>query len=143
MRFVPKVVYRTAFAGVVPICVTAVACGGSVASSDGRSGDGGGEDAAMAQGVACAGFACMGVGSQGFADAGDATFFSVACVAFDGSPCGIRPPDAAAHDASTAPDGSDASQPPGPCDGGGYGCLGVADVGFSVAAIGFDGSDHG
>jgi hypothetical protein len=143
MRFVPKVVYRTAFAGVVPICVTAVACGGTVAGSGG-SREGGGEEASMAQSVACAGFACMGgVGYQGFADAGDAMLFNVACVAFDGSSCGIQPPDAGVHDGSTAPDGSDASHPPGPCDGGGYGCLGVADAGFSVAAIGFDGSDHG
>jgi hypothetical protein len=33
-RFVPKVVFRTAFAGVVPVCVAGVACGGSQATPE-------------------------------------------------------------------------------------------------------------
>jgi hypothetical protein len=112
-HFVPRVVFRTAFAGVVPVCVAATACGGSTPS-------GGGSEAADAApdqfvlGVACSSFECMGVGVMAFADASDdatahdAAIFSVACFAFDGGPCGLRSPgdattgseDGAAHDAS-------------------------------------------
>jgi hypothetical protein len=59
-HFVPKVVYRTAFAGVVPICVAGTACGGG--SSGGDSGP--------TLTVACS--FCGGVGVAAFTDAGDA-----------------------------------------------------------------------
>jgi hypothetical protein len=62
-HFVPKVVYRTAFAGVIPICVAGAACGGSTTSG----GDAGMQNLA----VACTGF--CGVAAVGFTDAGDAT----------------------------------------------------------------------
>jgi hypothetical protein len=61
-HFVPKVVYRTAFVGVVPVCVAGTACGGGSTS---------GGDAAMNLTVACSGF--CGVAMQAFTDAGDAT----------------------------------------------------------------------
>lgn len=34
-HFVPKVVFRTAFAGVVPVCVAGIACGGSQTTQGG------------------------------------------------------------------------------------------------------------
>jgi hypothetical protein len=57
-HFVPRVVYRTAFVGVVPVCVAGTACG---------SGGSSGADAAT---VACSGF--CGVAQQAFTEAGDA-----------------------------------------------------------------------
>jgi hypothetical protein len=99
-HFVPEVVFRTAFAGVVPICVAGLACGGS---SGGGTGDG-----SVSPSVACAGFACMGVGVQAFADGGDGPLLSVACIGFDGQPCG-SPADGAAQDSSKAADANDGS----------------------------------
>ena len=121
-NFVPKVVYRTAFASVVPICVSAVACGGGTAS--------GGGDASVSPAVACAGFACMGVGVQAFSDANDAPQFSVAFIGFDGD--FVEVPDAA-----KAADASDGDAPAGPCPGGGFQCLGVGVQAFA------DGGDSG
>jgi hypothetical protein len=174
-HFVPRVVYRTAFAGVVPVCVAGVACGGRVldAGGDGDSGAGAtnvrpgssgapsdvdsgfaGQSAGngFVGGVGCAGF-CGGVGTQAFdagwdgvatmafADAGDALFFSVACVGFDGGLCGEEaldavadsPKDAAPNDAKAeGASGRDAT-------------LSVACAGFcGVSLSGFgDGGDSG
>jgi hypothetical protein len=61
-HFVPKVVYRTAFAGVVPLCVAGTACGG---------GGSGGMDSGQVLTVACSGF--CGVGVAAFSDAGEAS----------------------------------------------------------------------
>jgi hypothetical protein len=61
-HFVPKVVYRTAFAGVVPICVAGTACGGGS----------GGTDSGPVLTVACSGF-CNAVGVAAFTDAGEAS----------------------------------------------------------------------
>jgi hypothetical protein len=137
-HFVPRVVYRTAFAGVVPVCVAGVACGGRVLDSSGDSDSGtsatnvrpgssgapGDVDSGFtgfvgqSSGVACTGF-CAGVGAQAFdaswegvatmafADAGDALFFSVACVGFDGGLCGEEAQDAVADSPKdTAPNDS-------------------------------------
>jgi hypothetical protein len=60
-HFVPKVVYQTAFAGVVPLCVASLACSSS--SSGGSSGP--------QLTVACGGF-CGAVAQAAFIDAGDA-----------------------------------------------------------------------
>ncbi len=113
-HFVPKAVYRTAFVGVVPVCVAAAACSGS---------SGGTTNPAPA--VACAGFACA-VGVQAFADSGDAPQqFSVAAIGFE-----------AGHDAS--PSGDAASTPDSQILA--VACLGFCGVG--VAAFG-DGGDSG
>jgi hypothetical protein len=61
-HFVPKVVYKTAFAGVVPLCVAGLACGSS------SSGGGTGQQLT----VACGGF-CAAVAQAAFVDAGDAS----------------------------------------------------------------------
>jgi hypothetical protein len=61
-HFVPKVVYQTAFAGVVPLCVASLACSSS-SSSGGSSGP--------QLTVACGGF-CGAVAQAAFIDAGDA-----------------------------------------------------------------------
>ena len=120
-HFVPRVVYRTAFAGVVPICVSALACGGA----------GGGGDASASIAVGCAAFACGGgVGIQAFSDANDAPQFAVALIGFDGDIVDVP-------DASKATDASDADAPAGPCPGGGFQCLGVGVQAFA------DGGDSG
>jgi hypothetical protein len=62
-HFVPKVVYRTAFAGVVPLCVAGTACSG---------GGSGGVDSGPTLTVACSGF-CNAVGVAAFTDAGEAS----------------------------------------------------------------------
>jgi hypothetical protein len=73
-HFVPRAVYRTAFAGVVPICVAGLACGGSTGSSS-DGGDDGGQDVYMNGAVGCTGF--CGVAQIGFdsgpMDGGNAT----------------------------------------------------------------------
>ncbi len=61
-HFVPKVVYRTAFAGVVPLCVAGLACS--------SSSSGGGTGPQLT--VACGGF-CGAVAQAAFIDAGDAS----------------------------------------------------------------------
>jgi hypothetical protein len=112
-RFVPNAVYRTAFAGVVPLCVAGIACG--------SSSSGGGNPPPS---VACAGFGCGAVGVAAFADSGDAPLqFTVACIGFDGGPCGVEP------QLDAAPE-SEASQPDAPF-------LTVAAIGFG------DGGDSG
>jgi len=63
-HFVPRTVYRTAFVGVVPVCVAGAA---AAACSSGSSGS---VDAAMNYSVACSGF--CGVAQRAFADASDA-----------------------------------------------------------------------
>jgi hypothetical protein len=65
-RYVPKVVFRTAFASVVPLCV-APACGGSVVAQGAP--DDGATDTAVSQGgdVACNAF-CTGVAAPAFGD---------------------------------------------------------------------------
>jgi hypothetical protein len=89
-RFVPRAVYRKAFAGVVPLCVAA--CGSSTTSS----GDGG---TFQNGAVGCAAFGCLGVAAPAF-DAGseagdaadaaqpdsgdDAPVLGVACLGFCG-----------------------------------------------------------
>jgi hypothetical protein len=77
-HFVPNVVFRTAFAGVVPICVAASACGGGDAPVGSGQGDAGRADAELAGVAACA-----------FQEGG--CVFSVAAIAFDAA----APPDAA------------------------------------------------
>lgn len=130
-HFVPTVVFRTAFVGVVPICVAGTACGDSPS--------GGGGDAAVSPTVACAAFGC-GVGVQAFTDASDGPLLSVACLGFDGQPCGVVPTDAAAQDHSNAADGDAANQGcPGQCPPGPGGAC-FCGVGF-IAFV--DGGDSG
>ncbi len=75
-RFVPRAVHRTAFAGVVPLCVAA--CGGAATSGNPTdSGSDGTDDVVNLGGVGCAAFAC-GVANLGF-DGG----FTVALIGFD------------------------------------------------------------
>ena len=81
-HFVPKVVFRTAFAGVVPACVAAVACGGQ----------------SQIFAVACM---ALDGGPCGVPPAPDASnesieagFFSVAARAFDAGPADASPMDA-------------------------------------------------
>jgi hypothetical protein len=73
-HFVPRAVYRTAFVGVVPICVAGTACGGGS----------GGMDSGPTLTVACTGF-CGAVGAMAFTDAaadvGDAQAEGEAAVA--------------------------------------------------------------
>jgi hypothetical protein len=98
-HFVPRVVYRTAFVGVVPVCVAGAACGGRVVAASGGDDDSGssatnvrpgssgapsdvdsgfvGQSSGVEFGVACAGF-CGGVGAQAF----DAGWDGVATMAF-------------------------------------------------------------
>lgn len=128
-HFVPRSVFRSAFAGVVPLCVAGTACGGGdVAVTDA------GPDHVVLT-VACTFTTCGAVGMYAFSDAatdaassdatatdaanetsaGDArpdrVILTVACIGFDGGPCGIvtLPPDAASdgasHDASGIVDG--------------------------------------
>jgi hypothetical protein len=75
-HYVPKIVYQTAFVGVVPLCVAGLACGSSSSAPD----------AGPLLTVACSGF--CGVGVAAFTDAGDAGM------------------DAADSPADAAPDGS-------------------------------------
>ncbi len=114
-HFVPRVVYRTAFVGVVPVCVAAAACSSS-------SGSGGGTPV----GVACAGYACA-VGVQAFSDSGDAPVFSVAAIGFDAAPSD-------AHAASDAPSTTDSPILA-------VACIGFA-CGVGIGAFG-DGGDSG
>jgi hypothetical protein len=94
-RFVPLAVYRTAFAGVVPVCVAA--CGGSGTTAGSVEAGADGTDDMVLQGVGCAAFAC-GVAAPAF-DAGrdalstdatgtdgqpDAPVLTVACTGFCG-----------------------------------------------------------
>jgi hypothetical protein len=118
-HFVPKVVFRTAFAGVVPVYVAATGCGGSTAPAGHATGapDAGPDQFLL--GVGCPAFEC-GVAARSFdastdaadvadvadaADAADALLFVVACIGFDGGPCGVLPEDATTGDAA-AQDGS-------------------------------------
>jgi hypothetical protein len=94
-HFVPKIIFKTTFAGVVPLCVAATACGGKVkgglsvaAMAFGDGGDtlnsGGAADAGF-DGVAATGF----VAAMAFGDGGDGVA-NVACIGFNGEPfCGI------------------------------------------------------
>jgi hypothetical protein len=59
-HFVPRVVYQTAFVGVVPLCVAGLACSSSSGSAD----------SGPQFTVACSGF--CGVAQAAFIDAGDA-----------------------------------------------------------------------
>jgi hypothetical protein len=134
-HFVPKVVFRTAFAGVVPVCVAAAGCGGATSDHTDRSEGGDGGPDAFLLGVGCPAFVC-GVALQTFADAStdgaakdaanDALVLSVACIAFDGGPCDFNPPppDAAAVDGAAKDAAKDAFV-------------------FTVACIGFDGGPCG
>jgi hypothetical protein len=100
-HFVPKVVYRTAFVGVVPVCVAGAACGGGSSSGD----------AGMNLSVACSSF--CGVAQQAFTDAGDAP---------------LVPSDATSDgaDADSATDSSCFCCPPNFC---GVALIGFADAG--------------
>jgi hypothetical protein len=122
-HFVPKEVFRTTFAGVVPLCIAASACGSGASGGQGDSG--------MFNGaVGCAGFSCMGgVGVQAFADGGDAMQFSVALIGFDGA----GPPDAAADGSNTDASERDAPVMTVAC----IGFCGGADAAFR------DGGDSG
>jgi hypothetical protein len=109
-HFVPKVVFQTAFAGVVPVCVAATACGGE--STGQKQPTDAGPDHFLV-GVACSLFQCMGVGVMAFADASsdataekDAPLFVVACIGFDGGPCGTLPPEDATTGDGAPRDGS-------------------------------------
>lgn len=113
-HFVPRVVYRTAFVGVVPVCVAAAACS--------SSSSGGGTTLA----VACAGYACA-VGVQAFSDSGDAPLLSVAAIGFDGAPSD-------AHPASDSPSTTDSPILAVACLG--FGC------GVGIGAFG-DGGNSG
>jgi hypothetical protein len=75
-RLVPKVVFRTAFAGVVPLCV-GTACGGAVTVAAINEGDAGGDASADGTMTPING----GVGC--------AAFCGVALAAFDGGPYGV------------------------------------------------------
>src|SRR5580692_7003134 len=96
-HFVPKIIFKTTFAGVVPLCVAATACGGKVNSGGppvgavaGMAfGDAGAdtEDSGVVGSVAANGF---GVGMMAFGDGGN-TVGSVACIGFGGEPCGVGP----------------------------------------------------
>jgi|HubBroStandDraft_6_1064221.scaffolds.fasta_scaffold161104_1 hypothetical protein len=96
-HFVPQAVYRTAFAGVVPLCVAGIACGGSTASTPPVDG---GDDGYANLAVGCTGF--CGVAAIGFDSGSDADaagqdapstdakpdapqVFAVACAGF----CGV------------------------------------------------------
>jgi hypothetical protein len=112
-RFVPGVVYRTAFASVIPLCVAGVACGGSVSAangpgsdSGGDSGDDGASPVVITGGVGCAGFMCASVGAIAFDAGEDTTTFFVAAIAFDS---GAPQLDGAA-DRGPSPDADAASQ---------------------------------
>jgi hypothetical protein len=81
-RFVPRIVYRKAFVGVVPICVAACSTSGT---QDAGPDFVGGDVAAMGfvgGEVACTGFGCYGVGVGAF----DSSWEGVAVQAFDGAP---------------------------------------------------------
>ena len=95
-HFVPKIIFKTTFAGVVPLCVAATACGGKVNSGSApaagvagmafRDAGADAEDAGV--GVAISGF---GVGTTAFGDGGNGVA-NVACIGFNGDPlCGIGP----------------------------------------------------
>ena len=114
-QFVPKIVFWTGFAGVVPVRIAASACGGSTSQGDGPEGS----DAAPRRfvlSVACTSFERMGVAVVAFSDASndravDAPIFSAACIDFDSVACGSPAPDATAsaeegsvHDASDVHD---------------------------------------
>jgi|HubBroStandDraft_2_1064218.scaffolds.fasta_scaffold11007_3 hypothetical protein len=126
-HFVPKIIFKTTFAGVVPLCVAATACGGKVnpggsppgavaAMAFGDAG-GGAEDAALGA-VAANGF---GVGNAAFGDGG-IEVLSVACTGFA---CGVGPTVASA----------------GFGDGGLIGPPGVAVTAFGDGGDGIDAAD--
>jgi hypothetical protein len=124
-HFVPKVVFRTAFAGVVPACVAAVACGG--------------QNQIFA--VACMALDGGPCGAPPAPDASsesiEAGFFSVAARAFDAAPADASPTDASPDHTVLAvactsfacmgvgvaafADGGDAADAAPPRDGGGSG----------------------
>jgi hypothetical protein len=116
-HFVPRTVYRRAFAGVVPLCVAA--CSSSTTSS----GDGG----TMNGAVGCSAFGCLGVANFGF----DSGFDGVASQAFDGGDAA----DAAHPDA-----GSDAPVFTVACLGF---CVGGADGASDAHEGGGDGGERG
>ena len=141
-HFVPRAVYRTAFAGVIPLCVAGTACGGSVSepgtsrTDAGDSGDDGTSPVVITGGVGCAAFMCGSVANIGF-DAGEDSPapLGVAYVGFD----------AGVADAAFGPDANAATQDASvdapmdaPVDGVAcIGFCGVVDAGFGVADAGF------
>ena len=125
-RFVPRAIYRTAFASVVPLCVAA--CGGAATTGNpADSGSDGNDDVVNLGGVGCAAFAC-GVANIGF-DSG----LSVAQIGFDAG----SDRDARAADGPTEGSSSDGA-PDSPALT--VACLGFCGVG--VSAFG-DGGDSG
>ncbi|HEY8042011.1 MAG TPA: hypothetical protein VIF15_19545 [Polyangiaceae bacterium] len=103
-RIVPKSVFQATFAGVVPICVAAAACGGQSTGNTGGDAAIDGKDDVQYLGVGCIGFdgGCGGVAVDAFggpdqgagdaagdasdgSDAQDSMPLGVACCAFDGS----------------------------------------------------------
>jgi hypothetical protein len=90
-HFVPKIIFKTTFAGVVPLCVAATACGGKVIPGGTTGvanmafGDAGADAEDAGAGVSLTGF---GVGIAAFGDGGNGVG-SVACIGFGGEPCGV------------------------------------------------------
>jgi hypothetical protein len=127
-RFVPRVVFRTAFAGVVPLCVSAAACNtgddsfagvaciGFDGGPCGAPNDSGVDSGGMTGYVAAIGFDVRSptlgdVASDAFGDQGpDISAVTVACIGFDGRPCGAPAPDAgdATFGDSSSDDAADA-----------------------------------
>jgi hypothetical protein len=117
-HFVPKIVFKATFAGVVPFCVAAAACGGD-ATNNGDSGqDAANRDSAVFLGVAAIGF--------------DAPLFSVAAIGFDGGVADLAFSDAPLL--SVAAIGFDAQHYTDSVAGDAFGDVPMA----SVAFIGFD-----
>jgi hypothetical protein len=116
-HFVPRVVFETAFVGVIPICVAAAAsaCASELTVADLAFDAGGGDGASPAPDASDA-------SATRDATKPDAPIFSVAFIGFDG---GVGDNAFSVPDASDAGDARDATHPDAPI--------------FSVAFIGFDG----
>jgi hypothetical protein len=115
-HFVPTAVFRTAFAGVVPVCVAGIACGGAQttqgngSSSTASSGGGSTSSTSTFLGVAatCFGPACYGTSTSTLAS-GDAGPDGVACTSFTCLGVGV----AAFADGGDADSAGDAHIPDG------------------------------
>jgi hypothetical protein len=119
-HFVPRAIYRRAFAGVVPLCVAA--CGGSTVSAVRDAGGDAADDAYLNGGVGCSAF--CGVAAMGFDSGADGP--------------APYPPDAAT-DAASPSDAGDAAATPDAIEWT-VACLGFCGVG--ITAFG-DGGDSG
>jgi len=166
-RFVPKVVFRTTFTGVVPMCV-AVACGpltGGGVAAMGFWPDGGnpsvanmafGPDGGQSTGPGAGSVAAVGFGLDGgnlsvanMAFGPDGSGTSVASMAFapdagsfDGVVTTAFGPDGGnlrVANMAFVPDGGGTDAPP-PCEG--PGCLSVANMAFGPDGGGHDAGEH-